>query len=74
MKKIFFGLIVFALAACNNDSENESATDTTTNNNTSVENVNGNLPDTTNTIRIDGGTPDTAPPDTNRNLKDTSRK
>ncbi len=73
MKKIFFALFVLALAACNNDSENNNSTDTTVNNNSSVENVNGNLPDTTNTITIDGGTPETTPPDTNRNPSDTSR-
>jgi hypothetical protein len=73
MKKIFFGMFISALAACNNDSDNESASDTTVNNNSSVENVNGNLPDTTNTITIDGGTPETTPPDTNRNPRDTSR-
>ncbi len=74
MKKIFFGLAFFALAACNNDGGDKTTTDTTINDNTSVENVNGNLPDTTNTITIDGGTPETTPPDTNRNTKDTSRK
>ena len=74
MKNIFFGLLLFVLVACNNNGDNESAIDTTVNNNTGVENVNGNLPDTTNTITIDGGTPETTPPDTNRNTKDTSRK
>lgn len=67
MKKISIALLVFVLAACgnNNKTENKSATDTTTNNTTGVENVNGNLPDTTNTITIDGGTPKkTTPGDT----------
>jgi hypothetical protein len=67
MKKIFFGLIVFVVASCNNDSENDTSADTTVNNTSGVENVNGNLPDTTNTIMIDGGTPDTT------TLLDTTR-
>ncbi len=74
MKKTFFGLIIFVLAACNNNSENEGSTDTTTYDNTSVENVNGNIPDTTNTITIDGGNPETTTPaDSLRNRKDTTR-
>ncbi len=54
MKKIFFGLIVFVVASCNNDSENNNSEDTTINHNSGVENVNGNIPDTANTITLEG--------------------
>lgn len=64
MKKIFFGLIVFAFVACNNDSESSTTPDTIENKTTVIDNVNGNLPDTTNTIEIDQG---------NRGTKDTTR-
>ncbi|MDQ3682552.1 MAG: membrane lipoprotein lipid attachment site-containing protein [Bacteroidota bacterium] len=74
MKKILFGLIVFVLAACNNNSESTTITDTTVSNTSGVENVNGNLPDTTNTITIDGGKPETTPIDTTRNPRDTIRR
>jgi hypothetical protein len=73
MKKILFGLLVFTLAACNNNSESTTITDTTVSNTTGVENVNGNIPDTTNTITIDGGKPETTP-DTSLNSRDTIRK
>lgn len=66
MKKILFGFLVLALAACNNSSESTTTTDTTVNNTSGVENVNGNLPDTTNTITIDGGTTDTTTRDSTR--------
>lgn len=67
MKKIFFGLIVFVVAACNNDGENGTtgtSPDTIENKTTVIDNVNGNLPDTINTIEIDQG---------NRGTKDTTR-
>lgn len=66
MKKIFFGVMVFSLAACNNNSESDTAADTTVSNTTAVENVNGNIPDTTNTITIDGGKPDTTVDSSNK--------
>jgi len=55
MKKIFFALMVIAFASCNNNSENETSPDTIENKTTVIDNVNGNIPDTTNTIDIDGG-------------------
>ncbi len=55
MKKIFFGIMVFSLAACNNNSDSATSADTIENKTTVIENVNGNIPDTTNTINIDGG-------------------
>ncbi len=54
MKKIFLAITVFAFVACNNDSDSSSGEDTTVTNVSGVENVNGNIPDTTNTISIDG--------------------
>jgi hypothetical protein len=54
MKKIFFALFVLAVASCNNDSDSANNTDTTVTNVSGVENVNGNIPDTTNTISIEG--------------------
>ncbi len=64
MKKLFVVLIVFALASCDNNkaTENKTSTDTTVINSSAVENVNGNLPDTTNSIKIDGGKPKAANP------------
>jgi hypothetical protein len=54
MKKIFFGLIVFVFVACNNASDTSSSDeDTTVTNVSGIDNVNGNMPDTTNTISID---------------------
>ncbi len=54
MKKIFFGLIVFVFVACNNASDTSSSDeDTTVTNVSGIDNVNGNIPDTTNTISID---------------------
>jgi len=55
MKKIFLALMVFVFAACNNDSDSATSADTIENKTTVIENVNGNIPDTTNTINIDGG-------------------
>jgi ABC-type oligopeptide transport system substrate-binding subunit len=48
MKKLF-SLIVLTglLAACNNSSSTSKAKDTTMSNPTNVQNVNGNVPDTT---------------------------
>lgn len=53
MKKTFFAMIVFAFTACNNDSDSSSSDDTTVTNVSGIDNVNGNMPDTTNTISID---------------------
>lgn len=61
MKKLFFALVLFtAAAACNNNDDNETSVDndSTVNTAPAVENVNGNIPDTTNTIDVgtDDGT------------------
>ena len=53
MKKIFFALTLIAFVACNNDSDSSSTEDTAVTNMSGVENVNGNIPDTTNAITID---------------------
>ncbi len=45
---------------CNNDSENNNSEDTTINHNSGVENVNGNIPDTANTITLEGITSEKA--------------
>lgn len=55
MKKILFFLAVFVATACNNGEETNEVHDSAVNDNSAVENVNGNMPDTTNTIPIDGG-------------------
>lgn len=54
MKKILFASFVLVITSCNNDSDGSSNTDTTVTNVSGVENVNGNIPDTTNTISIEG--------------------
>ncbi len=54
MKKTFFALLVLVFVSCNNDSKSSTSEDTTVTNISGVENVNGNIPDTTNTISIDG--------------------
>ncbi len=53
MKKTFFALLVLVFVSCNNDSKSSTSEDTTVTNISGVENVNGNIPDTTNTISID---------------------
>ncbi len=56
MRILFFALTIFAFTACNNDnnsSSDEETTDTTITNVSGIDNVNGNIPDTTNTISID---------------------
>ncbi len=56
MKKTFFALLVLVFVSCNNDSNSssdEETTDTTITNVSGIDNVNGNIPDTTNTISID---------------------
>jgi hypothetical protein len=53
MRKLFFALTIFAFTACNNDSNSSSDEDTTVTNVSGIDNVNGNMPDTTNTISID---------------------
>ena len=59
MKKIFFLFSIAAIVSCNSDGSNSSADDTTSVNKTGVQNVNGNIPDTTNSINV-GTDTDTA--------------
>jgi len=54
MKKIFFAAMLFSFAACNNDGSSSSSEDTTVTNVSGVENVNGNIPDTSNAMTVDG--------------------
>lgn len=63
MKKILFAAFMLtAFAACNNDGDNDTTdndvADSTVNSVPAGENVNGNIPDTTNTIDVgtDDGT------------------
>lgn len=52
MKKLFITTLIFSVvfSACNNDSETEAPEGQTPL--TGVENVNGNIPETTNAIRL----------------------
>jgi hypothetical protein len=52
MKKLFFTTLILSavLISCNNDSETETTDGQTPL--TGVENVNGNIPETTNAIRL----------------------
>ena len=61
MKKIIFGLMILVFTACNNNNTEETSVDTTASKSSGVNSVNGNIPDTTNTINIDGGKSDVAP-------------
>lgn len=66
MKKMLYALMIFVLVACNNSSETNEVADSAINDNSATENVNGNIPDTTNTISIDGGKTEPASTDTTR--------
>lgn len=55
MKKATIVSLVLLAIACNNNGDGSSTEDTTVSNSSSVENVNGNIPDTTNTITVEGG-------------------
>jgi hypothetical protein len=57
MKRIQTAALVLVLfvAACNSGSEGGENEDTTGSNITNVQNVNGNLPDTSNSINLDAG-------------------
>lgn len=53
MKTVLFGLaLIFALSACNNEGEGGESMDTTGTHTPAIENVNGNIPDTINTIPL----------------------
>ncbi|GAC1419921.1 MAG: hypothetical protein NVS1B13_24260 [Flavisolibacter sp.] len=53
MKKIFTFLMAVSLLSCNSSSNNNSSSDSTTDIK-AVQNVNGNIPDTTNSGPING--------------------
>jgi hypothetical protein len=57
MKRIQIAGLVLALfaMACNSGGEGSENEDTTSSNITNVENVNGNLPETTNSINLNAG-------------------
>ncbi|MDP9230312.1 MAG: membrane lipoprotein lipid attachment site-containing protein [Bacteroidota bacterium] len=59
MKKIIFvTVLLFALVSCNsNSSKTESSEDSTKTDIKSTQNVNGNIPDTTNSIGTSEGDP-----------------
>jgi hypothetical protein len=48
-------MVLLFAAACNNNGEGDGDDDTASSNITNVENVNGNLPDTSNSINLDAG-------------------
>ncbi|MBD0331741.1 MAG: hypothetical protein ICV66_03725 [Chitinophagaceae bacterium] len=57
MKRFSYFLFFLLLAACNNNGkENATDDDTTAANTPGIQNVNGNVPDTTNAITIDKDT------------------
>jgi hypothetical protein len=65
MKKIMLAALTASLfIACNsNDSTNDSGETTSGDKVSAVENVNGNIPDTTNTINLGGDKDTSATPD-----------
>jgi hypothetical protein len=48
-------MVLLFAAACNSNGEGEDSDDTASSNITNVQNVNGNLPDTTNSMNLDAG-------------------
>lgn len=48
-------MLLFFAAACNSNGEGDSSEDTASSNITNVENVNGNIPDTSNSMNLDAG-------------------
>lgn len=65
MKRIIILGLIVALGSCNSNSEGSDFGDTTGANMPGIENVNGNIPDTSNSIAIDDTT-GTFPGDTLR--------
>jgi len=61
MKKLVSIALIAAIAGCNSSGSGNNGSDTSRMNTQSVENVNGNIPDTSNSIPINGS----------RNRKDT---
>jgi hypothetical protein len=61
MKKISVGLVLIIMLSCNSNSSSTTDKDTTITNVSGVENVNGNIPDTTNTIKVEGSSQSSDP-------------
>jgi hypothetical protein len=58
MKRIFsFVVVCNLILACNSSSNSSTSTDSTTTNQTNVENVNGNVPDSTSGINLNHSLP-----------------
>ena len=60
-------MVILFAAACNNNGEGDGDDDTASGNITNVQNVNGNLPDTSNSINLDAG-------DTTSSTQDTIQR
>ncbi|HVG41407.1 MAG TPA: hypothetical protein VM888_07325 [Chitinophagaceae bacterium] len=54
MNKFFGTLLIILFVACNNSNEGTTERDTGVTNVSGIENVNGNIADTTNSISVDG--------------------
>ncbi|MEJ7913445.1 MAG: hypothetical protein WKF70_09845 [Chitinophagaceae bacterium] len=54
MNKLLIGLISIAFVACNGNSDASSSEEAAPTNLSGVENVNGNIPDTSNAMTVDG--------------------
>ena len=54
MIRLLGSLLIIFLVACNNSNEGTAEKDTSVTNVSGVENVNGNIADTTNSITVDG--------------------
>jgi len=75
MKKFLVLPLVIALASCNSNSGNNQSTEDSALNSHAVENVNGNIPDTSNSTDITGKTKIDSSKIDSSNLKaDTSNK
>jgi hypothetical protein len=59
MKQLISAAFIIFLSACNNDGKSSATDDTAVTNISGVENVNGNMPDTTNSISVDGSSQST---------------
>ncbi len=69
MTKFLFAFLIICVAGCNNNGDTSSSEkDTNVTNISGVENVNGNMPDTTNSITVDGSSQSSDP------AKDSTKK
>jgi hypothetical protein len=53
MKKLFLFSLILGFTACGNSGTTKEASDTTAPNTPAIENVNGNIPDRSNSISLD---------------------